>query len=132
MHQIITTKNLGSVLYRDLSLFCGPKKGCYICYQPRTHDLISTHKQSKKRYPKKSTKHIKNKRARSKLSSDSEDYDSGIPYAESDDSPYHDEEAMLEEFLDTEELELNSNSTENIEEMETERIEICVLKANDL
>lgn len=117
VHQIITTAKLGSVLYRDLSCFCGPEKGCCVCYEPRTHDLLSIHGQSKKRNPKKSTKHIKNKRARSKLSSDSEDYDSdNIPYADSDDSLYHEEEeAMLEEFLDTEELEPNA-STENIEE----------------
>lgn len=47
IHQIITTAKQGCVLYRDLSCFCGPKKGCCECYEPKIHDLISTHKSDK-------------------------------------------------------------------------------------
>lgn len=39
VHQIITTSNQGSD--RDLSCFCGPKKGFCACYAPKTHDLLS-------------------------------------------------------------------------------------------
>ncbi|CAB3252747.1 unnamed protein product [Arctia plantaginis] len=57
-------------------------------------------------------------------SSDSDDYDSNdIPYADSDETIYYEEDAMLEEILDIEELEINADSVDNIEEIKTEHIE---------
>ncbi|CAB3252779.1 unnamed protein product [Arctia plantaginis] len=84
-----------------------------------------------KRIPKKTFYCINNKRSRSN-SCDSDDYDSdGIPYAESDDSTYFEEDAMLEEIPDIEELEIN-DSVDNIEEMKTEHTESFIIEENDL
>ncbi|KAL0851024.1 hypothetical protein ABMA28_006916 [Loxostege sticticalis] len=114
LHQIITTAKQGSILYRDLSCFCGPKKGGCACYETKTHDLISIQKSEQiknkskkliKRKPTKTSKHINNKRSRSEMSSDSDNYNSDdIPYADSDNSSYC-EEDWHEEVLDIDELE---------------------------
>lgn len=106
VHQIVTPNKDHCVLYRDLSCFCGTKKACCQCYEPKTHKLISTLEPSRKRKNKISVTNFTTKRKRCDSTSDSDSDD--ITYAESDDSIYYEEESMLAEYLDTEELDLET------------------------
>lgn len=105
VHQIVTNSKDFSLIYRDLSCFCGPKKACCQCYEPRIHKLISTPKPTNKNNIKKNRTFHKNKRQTESSDSENDDSDD-IVYAESDDSTYceDDDNDMIIECLDIEEL----------------------------
>lgn len=92
MHQIICQKN--KLQYRDLSCFCGVKKGICPCIDVKTHNLIKNSQESCLKETStriKQSKHQKNvpKTRKRKVRIESEtEIDSDITYAESDDSLY--------------------------------------------
>lgn len=98
-HQVIASPdNTNVIKYRDISCFCGEDQGLCECYDLKEHKLVKNNILSHTKT--KRTKKNSRKRPRLSISSGSDaDTEIDIVYAESDDSPWEEEDLypLLEE-----------------------------------
>ncbi|CAG5059729.1 unnamed protein product [Parnassius apollo] len=105
IHQVIDTKNKNTVKYRALSCFC--MRGNCDCFSTKTHVLIKEINEKQPRVPRD-----RFRKNMIKIDSSSEDTDTEIEYAESDQSDWN--EAGYFDDNDPEEQETCREKTEKI------------------
>ncbi|CAG4943889.1 unnamed protein product [Parnassius apollo] len=113
IHQLITIEKL-KLKYRDLSCFCGDPRGNCECHSPVVHSFLPTiyanekhtsnkqEKCEKKKEVKNSKNSNKTRRRRFSSSTEEDEYDDSIEYAESDASAFFSDESISSDFNDHE------------------------------